>query len=498
MERAVVTASDTLQARLDAGERFDQASLLVLLRQVAAELAAAHERGQVHGAIRPADIHFDTEGAAALTGFGRDITPDPMTASCYAPIEAYAPVHPLGPWSDIYSLGAVLWHAATGKPPADALHRKGDVTLTSLVPEGFDPEFLRAIDAALEIAPQRRPQTVGQWLGMFSAAPKEAAETEAAERPASARIGLSRLYLVSAVALAAGSWAAVVLLSPERKSAQQPVAAVRSVAPTAPAPRQAAPVAPDILDAQRRVAAQAAESDRLLQEAEQAASELDRLRPSRSIEVQWREGVETQKQLLEARSALAQVAQQLERASNAEEATQLARAAESARTAMEVQRTRILALVAQARNAPLRQPTVPKVEPKRPEPKPTLAPVQVAQRAPQPQRPIVEDAAPVDGGQPPMQLIRRADRTLRDVFDEYEDLRRLVRRSYREEDLAYGAKRRAYRDTMAIYDDLIAIREVRNRLVKTGNIRAANQRYSQLETAAARLRARMAAVRNSI
>jgi hypothetical protein len=171
MPKAVI-AGESLQSRLDAGERFGQAQLLNLLCGLGEELGDAHRAGRFHGTITPADIRFDSAGEVGLDGWDRDTTPDAMRASRYAPVECYAPVHPQGPWTDVYSLGAVLWCAITAEPPPEVLHRKGDMTLARLAPPGFDPAFLSSIDAALEIAPQRRPQSVEQWLAVFGPPPE--------------------------------------------------------------------------------------------------------------------------------------------------------------------------------------------------------------------------------------------------------------------------------------------------------------------------------------
>jgi non-specific serine/threonine protein kinase len=167
-------ATETLQSRLDGGERFGQTALLDLLRAIAEPLEAAHGQGRFHGSLTPADIRFDEAGEVAIDGWERDTTPDAMRASRYAAIECYAPVHPQGPWTDVYALGAIAWRAITGSAPAEVLHRKGDVTLAKLAPSGFEPTFLAGIDAALEIAPQRRPQSVGGWLARFDRGPPAA------------------------------------------------------------------------------------------------------------------------------------------------------------------------------------------------------------------------------------------------------------------------------------------------------------------------------------
>jgi hypothetical protein len=158
---------EPLAKRLAAGERFDQPALDRLIRRLAPGLAALHRTGLRHGAITPDEILIDAGGDAVLVGLGHVDDGDPMAASRYAPIEQYAPVHPQGPWSDIYALGAVLAHAATGTPPVEALHRQGALRLTSGEAPGFDPAFLHAIEAATDVAPQRRPPSINRWLSMF-------------------------------------------------------------------------------------------------------------------------------------------------------------------------------------------------------------------------------------------------------------------------------------------------------------------------------------------
>lgn len=158
------SGDENLQARLDRNEPFTQAQLLTLLAALADELREAHRLGRFHGAITPADIRYDGSGRLTLGGWGRDTTPDAMQNSAYAAIERYVPVHPQGPWTDVYALAAILWRAIAGGPLAPVLQRKGDVTLERLAPSGYDLRFLRAVDAGLAVAPQRRPRDVDRWL----------------------------------------------------------------------------------------------------------------------------------------------------------------------------------------------------------------------------------------------------------------------------------------------------------------------------------------------
>jgi len=92
---------------------------------VADGLAHAHERGIVHRDIKPQNVLIDEYGSPKLTDFGiaraLDSTQSTSTDS-YLGTAAYSSPEQLQgervtPKSDVYSLGATLYHAAVGGPP---------------------------------------------------------------------------------------------------------------------------------------------------------------------------------------------------------------------------------------------------------------------------------------------------------------------------------------------------------------------------------------------
>ncbi len=140
---------------------------------------------RVHGAsvwhrdIKPSNILIRPDGSPVLIDFGaarKDISgTDRSTMAVFSP--AYAapeqiyPVGDQGPWTDIYSMGATLYRAATGSLPTNAAKRMQDevyVPAAEAAQGRYSPSFLAAIDAALQLYPKDRPQSIGEWKSQFT------------------------------------------------------------------------------------------------------------------------------------------------------------------------------------------------------------------------------------------------------------------------------------------------------------------------------------------
>lgn len=102
---------------------------LYLLEHLAPALDAAHAKGIVHRDLKPANILFDASGlpylsdfgiAKVLTGQQTTLTGDFIvgTPAYISPEQAQG--KPVDGRSDIYSLGAILYHMLSGQPPYQA------------------------------------------------------------------------------------------------------------------------------------------------------------------------------------------------------------------------------------------------------------------------------------------------------------------------------------------------------------------------------------------
>jgi serine/threonine protein kinase len=166
-------------------------------------LELIHGTDFLHRDIAPDNIIIRKDGSPVLIDFGSargEIAQHSMTVSAlikpgYSPYEQYATnSRQQGPWSDIYSLGATLYQAITGKRPPDAPSR---MVADELIPvrdaalSSYRPAFLMAIDKALTLEITGRPKSVAVWRAdLLNPQAQAAATSEPAARdsvPAAAK-----------------------------------------------------------------------------------------------------------------------------------------------------------------------------------------------------------------------------------------------------------------------------------------------------------------------
>jgi len=124
----------TLSRRLSEGPMPGLEAARVLV-PVCRAIHHAHDRGILHRDLKPSNILIDRAGHPYVSDFGLAKRLDPQadpsltpsgalvgTPSYMPPEQARASLRrgPLGPECDIYSLGAILYHMLTGRPPFQA------------------------------------------------------------------------------------------------------------------------------------------------------------------------------------------------------------------------------------------------------------------------------------------------------------------------------------------------------------------------------------------
>jgi serine/threonine protein kinase len=134
-------------------------------------LREVHSNNFLHLDIKPANVYLRNDGAPLLIDFGaaRQTLSDqgtrlpPMFTPGYAAPEHHRSRRYLGPWSDIYSIGATLYACLAGDTPASAPERLERDRLTP-ARHGwagrYSDELLDTIDWCLRLDHRERPQSV--------------------------------------------------------------------------------------------------------------------------------------------------------------------------------------------------------------------------------------------------------------------------------------------------------------------------------------------------
>ncbi len=204
---------ETLGDLLDRRGTLPEVELRRLLAEVLGGLAVVHEAGYVHRDVKPGNLMLrDEDGSAVLLDFGaarqavgqRSRSVTSILTPGYAPVEQYGMrVEDVGPWSDIYALGMVAYRCVSGLRDGqlpDAVTRSGDQrkgggdwASTVAVGAGRYAEgLLRAIDWAVAVNEEDRPQGVAQWQAALSGEVDGSAyvQGEGAAEPTSAPVAI--------------------------------------------------------------------------------------------------------------------------------------------------------------------------------------------------------------------------------------------------------------------------------------------------------------------
>jgi serine/threonine protein kinase len=132
-----------------------------------------HEHRFLHLDIKPANILVRPGNDALLLDFGaiqsfpleRLSRQGKVLTRGFSPMEQHDLKAPLGPWTDIYAIGASMRTCLDYKPLVHAPDRVHNDTLVPAVKafkNKFPESLLKAIDWAMEVRPERRPQSVAE------------------------------------------------------------------------------------------------------------------------------------------------------------------------------------------------------------------------------------------------------------------------------------------------------------------------------------------------
>jgi serine/threonine protein kinase len=244
----------SLDNRIESQKKIPETEALDIGIQVANALKAAYVRNVLHCDIKPANILFSDEGVPKVVDFGLARVlqrfgggaQKAQTAEIWGTPFYIAPERVLGKQedyrSDIYSLGATLYHAIAGRPPFDAktadevvrLHTEAAAeSLKKVAPEVSD-ETARVIARMLAKNPAERYQTHDELIRDLAEARRIAAipPEERAKKPAPKRSRKAIVVGSAAIVAIIGIVIGYVVLTRPKEGA--PPTAVTPVPPTPP------------------------------------------------------------------------------------------------------------------------------------------------------------------------------------------------------------------------------------------------------------------------
>ena len=148
-----------------------EATIRSLFDEVLRGLRIVHQHKMLHLDIKPANIFVTDDNRSVLIDFGaaREVLSKegnfirPMYTPGFAAPEMYRRDSSMGPWTDIYAIGACIYASMQGYPPNDAPQRleKDRLSLALSRLRGvYSDNLIEVVEWCMSLDPLSRPQSV--------------------------------------------------------------------------------------------------------------------------------------------------------------------------------------------------------------------------------------------------------------------------------------------------------------------------------------------------
>ena len=162
----IVTARDLKQAKV-----FRESTIRSLFDEILRGLRIVHQHKMLHLDIKPANVFITDDNRSVLIDFGaaREVLSKegnfirPMYTPGFAAPEMYRRDSTLGPWTDIYAIGACMYACMQGYPPNEAPQRqeKDRIAIALSRLRGvYSDNLIEVVEWCMALDPMARPQSV--------------------------------------------------------------------------------------------------------------------------------------------------------------------------------------------------------------------------------------------------------------------------------------------------------------------------------------------------
>ena len=162
----IITARDQKQAKV-----FRESTIRSLFDEILRGLRIVHQHKMLHLDIKPANIFVTDENKSVLIDFGaaREVLSKegnfirPMYTPGFAAPEMYRRDASMGPWTDIYAIGACMYACMLGYPPNEAPQRleKDRIAIALARLRGvYSDNLIEVVEWCMSLDPLSRPQSV--------------------------------------------------------------------------------------------------------------------------------------------------------------------------------------------------------------------------------------------------------------------------------------------------------------------------------------------------
>jgi eukaryotic-like serine/threonine-protein kinase len=157
--------------QIKAGKAFSESTIRSVFDEILQGLRVVHQNKMLHLDIKPANIFITDDDSAVLIDFGaaREVLhkdgnfTQPMYTPGFAAPEMYRRDAALGPWTDIYAIGACIYSMMLGFPPPEVSKRRDKDTVPEMLlrrGDSYADKLLEVVEWCMSIDPLARPQSV--------------------------------------------------------------------------------------------------------------------------------------------------------------------------------------------------------------------------------------------------------------------------------------------------------------------------------------------------